>query len=69
MPATWIRYGRRGKRLNESASLGSVRYATGSETAADIRTYAETQRFQPNIRNTREEALALIAELESRQQG
>jgi len=69
VPATWIRYGRRGKRLNEHGSSGSVRYATESETAADLRKYAGTQGLRPNIRNAREEALALIAELKSRQQG
>ena len=69
MPAAWIRYSQRGKRLNEGASLGSVRYAAGSETEADIRMRAETQGFRPNIRNTREEALALIAELKTGNQG
>ncbi|MBO6774277.1 MAG: hypothetical protein JJ897_01995 [Marinibacterium sp.] len=68
MPSTWIRYGRRGKRLNERASLGSVRHATGPETEADIRMQAGTQGLRPNTRNTREEALALISELKSRQQ-
>ncbi len=63
MPAAWIRYSQRGKRLNEAASLGSVRFAAGSETEADIRMRAETQAFRPNIRNTREEALELIGEL------
>lgn len=63
MPEAWVRYAHRGKRLNEAASLGSVRFAAGSETEKDIRMRAESQHFRPNIRNTREEALALIEEM------
>ncbi|MEC3860864.1 hypothetical protein VK792_06170 [Mesobacterium sp. TK19101] len=62
-PAAWVSFAHRGKSLNIAASLGSVRYATGSETEADIRLRAETQDFRPNIRNTREEALARITEM------
>lgn len=63
LPAAWGQYALRGKRLNEAGSLGSVRYAAGSETEEDIRMRAETAGFRPNIRNTREEALELIEEL------
>lgn len=59
----WIRYSARGKALNEAWSLGSVRYAPGSETETDIRLRAESRGFRPNIRNTREEALDRIAEM------
>ena len=59
----WVEYAARGKAFNEAASLGSVRYAPGSETETDIRLRAETGGFRPNIRNTREEALERIAEL------
>lgn len=64
-PAAWVRYAHRGKTLNIAASLGSVRYATGSENEADIRLRAESQGFRPNIRNTREEALARIDEMKA----
>jgi hypothetical protein len=64
-PAAWVRYAQRGKRLNIAASLGSVRYATGSETEADIRLRAQSQDFRPNIRNTREEALERIGEMKA----
>ncbi len=64
-PAAWVRYAQRGKRLNIAASLGSVRYATGSETEADIRLRAQSQGFRPNIRNTREEALERINEMKA----
>ena len=63
LPGAWIQYAHRGKRLNEAGSLGSVRYAAGSETEADIRLRAESAGFRPNIRNTREEALELIEEM------
>jgi len=63
--AAWIQYSARGKALNEAWSLGSVRYAPGSETETDIRLRAETGGFRPNIRNTRDEALERIDELKA----
>ncbi|KUJ73626.1 hypothetical protein AVO45_13580 [Ruegeria marisrubri] len=68
LPAAWVQYARRGKRLNQAASLGSVRYAAGSETEADIRMRAESQGFRPNIRNTRQEALDRISEMKAEAQ-
>ena len=64
-PAAWVEYARRGKALNMASSLGSVRYAAGSETESEIRMRAETQDFRPNIRNTREEAIARIDEMKA----
>lgn len=61
----WIQYASRGKALNEAYSLGSVRYAPGSETETDIRLRAESGGFRPNIRNTREEALERIEEMKT----
>lgn len=61
----WVQYAARGKKLNQQFSLGSVRYAPGSETEADIRLRAESQDFRPNIRNTREEALQVIDEMKA----
>lgn len=63
----WVQYARRGKSLNETWSLGSVRYAPGSETETDIRLRAQSQGFRPNIRNTREEALQRIEEMKAEQ--
>ena len=63
LPGAWVRYAHRGKRLNEAGSLGSVRFAAGSETEETIRMRAESQGFRPNIRNTRQEALELIEEM------
>ena len=59
----WVQYAARGKAANEAYSLGSVRYAPGSETETDIRLRAESGGFRPNIRNTREEALERIEEM------
>ncbi|MCI2399819.1 hypothetical protein [Aliiroseovarius subalbicans] len=61
--AAWVSYARRGKHLNLSFALGSVRYAPGSETEETIRMRAESQGFRPNVRNTREEALERIDEM------
>lgn len=63
LPGAWVRYAHRGKRLNIAASLGTARFAAGSETEQDIRLRAQSGGFRPNIRNTRDEALALIEEL------
>jgi len=66
MPEAWVQFAHRGKALNLASSLGSVRYAAGSQTAADIRMRAESQGFTPNIRNTREEALKRINEMKAK---
>jgi hypothetical protein len=63
LPGAWVRYAHRGKLLNIGGSLGSVRFAAGSETETDIRLRAESAGFRPNIRNTRAEALERIAEM------
>jgi len=63
LPEAWVQYAHRGKKLNIAASLGSVRYAPGSENEEEIRMRAESQDFRPNLRNTREEALERIAEM------
>lgn len=65
----WVQYAARGKRLNEEWSLGSVRFAPGSETETDIRLRAESQGFRPNIRNTRAEAAERIAEMKKEAAG
>ncbi|MFW2543013.1 hypothetical protein ACN2XU_10245 [Primorskyibacter sp. 2E107] len=62
-PAAWVQHAFRGKTLNLAHSLGTVRYAPGSETEEEIRRRATAQDFRPNIRNTRQEALARIDEM------
>lgn len=61
----WVEFAARGKKLNEEFSLGSVRFAAGSETETDIRLRAESQGFRPNIRNTQAEALERIEEMKA----
>jgi hypothetical protein len=63
LPEAWVRHAHRGKRLNLAASLGTARFAAGSETEQDIRLRAQSEDFRPNIRNTRAEALELIEEI------
>lgn len=63
LPAAWVQYALRGKKVNEAFSLGSARFAANAETETDIRLRAQTQGFRPNIRNTRAEALALIGDM------
>jgi len=63
MPKPWVQYAHRGKMLNIAASLGSVRFAPGSETEEEIRLRAESQDFRPNLFNTREDAIERIAEM------
>ncbi|WP_172300046.1 hypothetical protein [Pseudoruegeria sp. HB172150] len=63
MPEAWIQFARRGKILNLGGSLGTVRYEAGTDTEADIRLRAESQGFRPNIRNSRDAALARIEEI------
>ena len=65
MPEAWVSYAQRGKELNEGGSLGSVRYAAGAETEEEIRLRAQSRGFRPNVRNTRELALARIDELKA----
>jgi len=69
MPEAWVSYAQRGKELNEGGSLGSVRYATGSKNEEEIRLRAQSQGFHPNVRNTREEAIARIDEMKAEATG
>jgi hypothetical protein len=61
----WVQRSARSKALNDKWSLGSVRYAMGSETETDIRLRAESGGFRPNIRNTIKEAWDLINEMKA----
>ena len=61
----WVQKSARSKALNEAWSLGSVRFAMGSETETDIRLRAESGGPRPNIRNTIEEAWERIRELKA----
>lgn len=69
LPEAWVQWAKRGKALNMGGSLGSVRYATGSETEEEIRLRAQSQGFRPNVRNTRAEALERLAEMKAEAAG
>lgn len=59
----WVQFSLRSEAFNEVYSMGSVRYALGSETEADKRMRYEAKSTRPNIRNTRDEALVRLEEL------
>lgn len=61
----WVQFSLRSEEFNRSYSMGSVRYAMGSETETDKRLRYEAKTTRPNIRNTREEALDRLAELQA----
>lgn len=59
----WVQFSLRSDEFNKTYSMGSVRYAMGSETEADKRLRLEAKGTRPNIRNTRGEALARLDEM------
>lgn len=59
----WVAYDQRKTACENAHALGTVRYAPGAETETDIRLRMEARGTRPNIRNSREEALARLAEL------
>ena len=56
----WIRFAQRGKRLNLASSQGSVRYAARSDVGESILSSAQKENFDPNLFDSREDALAEI---------
>ncbi|MFT5503111.1 MAG: hypothetical protein ACI845_000188 [Gammaproteobacteria bacterium] len=56
----WIRFSQRGKRVNLAHSLGSVRYAVQDDLGQSIESSAQRQDFDPNLFESREDALAEI---------
>lgn len=61
----WVQFDARRRAFNHSFALGSVRYAMGSETETDIRLRHESRGTRPNIRNTRDEALSRLVEMQT----
>lgn len=59
----WVQFSLRSDEFNQVYSMGSVRYAMGSETEADKRLRYEAKTARPNIRNTRAEALERLEEM------
>lgn len=56
----WIRYAQRGKSLNLAHSMGSVRFAVQEDLGQTIESSAKSQNFDPNLFQSREDALAEI---------
>ncbi len=62
-PDAWFQFANRGKKINNSSSLGSVRFDPQEPTREEILKRAQTEDFNPNLVSTREEALKRIAEM------
>lgn len=62
-PEAWIAFANRGKKLNLTYSLGSVRFNTEEETRARIERHAEAADFEANLARHREEAYAQLARM------
>ena len=63
MPEAWLAHSLRGKRLNLTHSLGTVRFDASPETRAEIARRAGTEDFDANLFDNREAALARVAEM------
>ncbi len=63
----WIRFSQRGKSLNIAHSMGSVRFAVREDLGKTIENSAKKQDFDPNLFNSREDALAEIERMRQAQ--
>ncbi|MCP4429437.1 MAG: hypothetical protein GY806_00515 [Gammaproteobacteria bacterium] len=63
----WIRFSQRGKSLNIAHSMGSVRFAVREDLGQTIENSAKKQNFDPNLFNSRDEALAEIERMRQAQ--
>lgn len=63
----WIRFAQRGKSLNIAHSMGSVRFAVREDLGQTIENSARKQNFDPNLFNSREDALAEIERMRQAQ--
>lgn len=62
-PQAWLAHAHRGERMNSAHSLGSARYSASDSAASSIRKWAGSEKFDPNLLPTREEALHMIEEM------
>ncbi len=65
MSEAWIAFAHRGKIVNIGYSLGSARFAAGSETGDEILERSREEKFDPNLFSSRKEALDYLAGLRS----
>ena len=63
----WIRFSQRGKSLNIAHSMGSVRFAVREDLGKTIEKSAKKQNFDPNLFNSRDDALAEIERMREAQ--
>jgi branched-chain amino acid transport system ATP-binding protein len=64
--AVWDHFGERGKRSNVTYGLGTVRFGVAAPTRETIRAKAMQAQFRANVFDTRDDALAALAELRRR---
>jgi hypothetical protein len=62
-PEAWIAFANRGKKLNLTYSLGSVRFNTEQEMRALIERHAETAEFDANLAKNHDEAYAELCRM------
>ena len=63
LPEAWVAYASRGKRANLSHSLGTVRFDASPSTERAINDRAREERFDPNLVQSRDAAIARILQL------
>lgn len=61
----WIRFAQRGKRLNLTHSLGSVRYAVREDLSETIEASARVEQFDSNLFASRQAAIEAIGRMKS----
>jgi len=64
-PDAWVAFAQRGKKSNLAFSRGTARYEPAIETGQEIYEKAETDRFDPNLFDSRAEALAHLRQLQA----
>ena len=63
LPDAWIGFAHRGKKLNLTYSLGTVRYAIPDRTSTEILEKSKEENFDPNMFESREDALDALAKM------
>lgn len=68
-PEAWVAFAHRGKRINVTHSLGTVRYASRDEAEDGSQTDFRSDSYDPNLFESREAAVAKIEEMKSAKRG
>ncbi|MGI9510872.1 MAG: histidine kinase dimerization/phospho-acceptor domain-containing protein [Geminicoccaceae bacterium] len=64
-PEAWVAFAHRGKRVNVTHSLGTVRYASRDDAEGGGQADFRSDSYDPNLFDTREAAFAKIEEMKS----